>query len=94
MCIRDSDSAAPGRNHVFSEHVGGNAIRSERYKLITNSDGSEELFDLFTDARENNNLTEDDSVADVKQALRAAIPELLSKSQWIVNTQSLRSAYL
>jgi len=88
------DSAAPGRDYVFSEHVGGNAIRSERYKLITNSDGSEELFDLFTDARENNNLTEDDSVADVKRELKAAIPELLSKSQWIVNTQSLRSAYL
>ena len=88
------DSAAPGRDYVFSEHVDGNAIRNERYKLITNNDGSEELFDLFTDARENNNLIEDDSVADVKQALKAAIPELLNKSQWIVNTQSLRSAYL
>ena len=88
------DGAAPGRDYVFSEHVGGNAIRSERYKLITNSDGSEELFDLFADARENNNLTEDDSVADVKQALKAAIPELLNRSQWIVNTQGLRSAYL
>lgn len=88
------DGAAPGRDYVFSEHVGGNAIRSERYKLVTNSDGSEELFDLFADARENNNLTEDDSVADVKQALKAAIPELLNRSQWIVNTQGLRSAYL
>jgi hypothetical protein len=88
------DSAAPGRDYIFSEHVDGNAIRSERYKLITNSDGSEELFDLFTDEREINNLIEDDSVADVKHALKAAIPQLLSQSKWIVNTQGFRSAYL
>ena len=94
FAVKLVDSTAPGRDHVFSEHIGGNAIRSERYKLITNSDDSEELFDLFTDARENNNLTEDDSVADVKQALKAEIPKLLSKSRWIVNTQGLRSAYL
>jgi arylsulfatase A-like enzyme len=88
------DSAAPGRDYIFSEHVDGNAIRSERYKLITYSDGSEELFDLFTDEREINNLIEDDSVADVKHALKAAIPQLLSQSKWIVNTQGFRSAYL
>lgn len=86
-------SSDSGRDYAFSEHIDGSAIRNQRYKLISNSDGSEELFDLLADKRESNDLIDDESVADVRQELKAAIPELLNKTTWIVNTQNFRSTY-
>ena len=89
--LRESD--APGRSYSFSEHIDGYAIRDERYKLISNSDGSEEFFDLVADQSENTNLIGDESLAEERRALKDAATRLLSKSTWVVNTQGFRSAY-
>lgn len=51
--------------------VAGWAVRDERYKLIHFEDGTEELYDLGDDLREENNLIED-------EALRARADRLIA----------------
>jgi len=57
------------RPAVTEFNRGQCAVRSQRYRYIRYSDGSEELYDHETDPREWNNLAGDLDFADVKKAL-------------------------
>ena len=51
------------------------AIRSERYRYIHYSDGSEEFYDHSKDPHEWNNLIKQTDLADTIKKHRAAMPE-------------------
>ena len=54
-----SNSNANQREFVYTEKSDNGisyTIRNSTYKLIKNSDGSEELYNIITDAYETNNL--------------------------------------
>lgn len=51
------------------------ALRSDRYRYIRYSDGSEELYDHQHDAHEWRNLADDPQYADIKAELANWLPE-------------------
>lgn len=62
------------RKVVITHRLGNHAVRSENWRYIRYSDGSEELYDHRDDPGELNNLARDKSYLKVKQSLAAAIP--------------------
>lgn len=51
-----SDPNADAREFVFTEHSGGWAIRNAQFKLIENSNGNQDLYDLLADPAEQSDL--------------------------------------
>jgi arylsulfatase A-like enzyme len=70
-----------GRTYAFSEYLDnvGHAwtLRNESHKLIQNTDGSQLLFDLQNDPRENDNLAGQSGYADIQAALAKVAQDLL-----------------
>jgi len=66
--LRDPD-ARWERPAVTEFNRGQCAVRSQRYRYIRYSDGSEELYDHETDPREWNNVANDADFANIKQTL-------------------------
>jgi arylsulfatase A-like enzyme len=62
-------------SHGFQNH----AVRSERYRYIRYSDGTEELYDHEIDPMEWTNLAGDAKHAEVKKQLAAWLPEVNAK---------------
>lgn len=54
---------------------GNHAVVSERYRYISNADGSEELYDMIDDPNEWTNLANDARYADVIEELATHLPE-------------------
>ncbi len=57
-----TNPAADERDYVFTEHADGWAIRNNRYKLIQDSSGAQDLYDLQSDPAEQTDLVGDASV--------------------------------
>lgn len=95
-------NAESARDYIYTESIDGYTIRSERYKLIVNSDDSLELYDLVSDPSEASNLVNsgfDDELSELQAAVNAIRGEQTDsendiESTWIVNTTGERSAYL
>lgn len=62
----------------FGENTTG--VRSERYRYIRYSDGSEELYDHASDPYENKNLAKDPALKPVIRQLAKSIPDHFQKS--------------
>ena len=70
------DPDAPwDRPAISSFGFGNHAVRTERFRYIRYSDGSEELYDRGADPGEWTNLAADAAYAGVKAELRAWLPE-------------------
>ncbi len=54
---------------------GNHAVVSERYRYISNADGSKELYDMIDDPNEWTNLADDAGYADVIEELATHLPE-------------------
>ncbi|MEX0938867.1 MAG: sulfatase [Pirellulales bacterium] len=71
------DPSAPRRQPVVATHGFRNhAIRDGRYRYIRYADGSEELYDHRTDPQEWENVAAREDLAEVKQRLASALPEM------------------
>jgi arylsulfatase A-like enzyme len=82
-------SQAPLRNFVYSETISNTthnkAIRNDKYKLIDRQSGSDELYDLSTDAFEAKNLLSGTLTAEQKEnydRLLAEITRLNGDASW------------
>ena len=73
-----TDDRASSRDYIFTEGQNGQAIRDERYKLIRNSDGSLELYDLATDPTESLNIAWTSALSMQQAELGNALDELLN----------------
>ena len=62
-----SDASATHRDYAYTESPEGWTIRSDQYKLIEFTDGSQDLFDLFADPQEETDLL--DTSTDVSAIL-------------------------
>jgi hypothetical protein len=65
--------AAPA---ITTQGERNHAIRSERYRYIQYGDGSEELYDLFQDPNEWDNLADEPYYAEVVKQHRAWLPKV------------------
>jgi len=72
-----ADPAAPWDRPVITTHGRNNhSVRSERYRYIRYSDGSEELYDHEHDPMEWTNLAADPQLAQVKKELAEWLPKV------------------
>ena len=60
---------------VMSHGPGNFAVRHDRWRLIRYADGSEELYDVYHDPQEWNNLAGDASYDKRREALRTHVPK-------------------
>jgi iduronate 2-sulfatase len=69
----------PAITQTFHGNAGGYSMRTERYRYTRWLDrtGGEELCDYETDPREQINLADDSSVADLKAKLRATLERII-----------------
>jgi arylsulfatase A-like enzyme len=68
------DPSAQRRTHVITAYDGQIAVRTDRYRYIRYSDGTDELYDRTEDWHEWLNLTRNPALASVKQELNALLP--------------------
>jgi iduronate 2-sulfatase len=69
----------PAITQTSHGNAGGYSMRTERYRytLWMDRTGGEELYDYETDPREENNLADDSSVADLKAKLRVTLERII-----------------
>jgi arylsulfatase A-like enzyme len=71
------DPATPRMQPVVATHGFRNhAVRDGRYRYIRYADGGEELYDHRTDPQEWENIAAREDLAEVKQRLASALPEV------------------
>jgi arylsulfatase A-like enzyme len=70
-----SDHGAPGFDASITTHGYGNhSVRTERWRLIKYTDGTEELYDHHADPHEENNLASDPRTESILKELRRFLP--------------------
>ncbi len=75
------DPALPRERPAYTINGGRHqSVRSQRWRYIRYSDGSEELYDHAADPTEYRNLADNSELTDIKQKLAAAFPDEIRRA--------------
>jgi arylsulfatase A-like enzyme len=73
LAIADNMTETKGDGCGLTEHTGWKSLRTDKYRYVTNADGTELLFDTEKDPMDYNNLANDPAYKDTLYELRGLL---------------------